>query len=279
MPTRSRRPPASSPRSEPVGGAGEEVGAAAEDEPGAHDDVLVQQRPDELLPRQLRASVDGQRRRRRRSRRRARPSRRRRRSRWRRAAARRRTARAASARFCGPIALSRTARAGSRLAGVHLRERGEVHHGVGGDRRHRGHHRVVIADVELGSGERVHVVMRRHLREERPRQAAAGAGDQEPHAPVPAGLGAVTTSTVCAARIQSRCSRYHSTVRSRPSSNATSGAQPSERRRSAPHPVAEVVAGPVGHERRSAIGSGRRPGAQIRRASSRFDSSCPSPML
>ena len=93
---------------------------------------------------------------------------------------------------------------GVGLVRVHLGERREVHHGVGAQRLDGPTHGVVVPHVESRVIERVHLVMRRHLGEERARERAPGAGDDEPHPVTSTGRGAVTTSTACHERSSCR---------------------------------------------------------------------------
>ena len=90
------------------------------------------------------------------------------------------------------------------LTGVDAGERGAVHDQVGPNRGDRAHHRVVVADVEVGMRQRNHVMVRRCRRAERAAEAAAGTGDGDPHATPCGGLGRVTTSTLCARYSHSR---------------------------------------------------------------------------
>jgi len=52
--------------------------------------------------------------------------------------------------------------------------------------------------------ERVDLMMTWELSQERPSEAAAGPGDDQPHRPAPAARGSVTTGTWCASRNQVR---------------------------------------------------------------------------
>jgi hypothetical protein len=106
------------------------------------------------------------------------------------------------------------------LAAVHVGEGGEVHDRVaGGDPLA---HLRDVTDVEVGVRESHHVRIAREAREERAREPAARAGDDEPHG--------------VRARTASRCSRYHATVDASPSSNGMPGAHPSARRRASATP-------------------------------------------
>ena len=208
--------------SEPPSGTGEVVVAAAEHVAHPHDERRSARssgrtaRP-RAWPGRRRTAAPV-----RRSRRRAHPSRRRTRSRWRCGAAPRRMVRAASARCCGPMALSRNAREGSASLASTFVNAARFTIASGRQRVDRLVHGIVIADVERRAVERVHLVVRGHLREERSAQAATRARDDQPHAPAPARI----------ARTQSGWPRYHSTVRASPSSNGTTGRQPSSCRRS-----------------------------------------------
>jgi hypothetical protein len=134
------------------------VVAAPVHEPGPHDHVLPNGGPDELLPEQLRAAVGA--------------------DRSRRVGFVVRRALLAVEHVVGrDVEEDRPGGAGGErerlrpervvaerpvgvgLVRVDLRERSEVQHHVGLDLRDRRHRRVVIADVELVSRERAHVVM------------------------------------------------------------------------------------------------------------------------
>jgi hypothetical protein len=80
------------------------------------------------------------------------------------------------------------------LARVDPSEGREVEHDVGSERDDGPHHRVVIADVELGVVEGDDIVVRGHDVQERPSEPAAGAGDEQPHLVV-AGVAASTSAT------------------------------------------------------------------------------------
>ena len=91
-----------------------------------------------------------------------------------------------------------------RLARVHLGVCGEVHDRVGTERRDRLEDCGVIADIELGVRERMDLMMLGRLREERPRETSTRPRDDQPHRPVPAARGSVTTGASCASRSQTR---------------------------------------------------------------------------
>ena len=82
-----------------------------------------------------------------------------------------------------------------RLAAVDAGERGEVHDRVGTQRWIIRIDLVAIPHVEVGARERVDLMVRRELSDECPAETAGGPGDDEPHAPAPAGRGSVTIGT------------------------------------------------------------------------------------
>src|SRR6185503_8676374 len=125
---------------------------------------------------------------------------------------------------------------GVALVRVHLREAGAVHDQIGPERRDRAEHRVVVADVELSVWEPDHLMMAGGGRDYRGAETTTRAGDDDLHTTPCGGRGLVTTSTECARESQSRCSRYHSTVPARPSSNGIDGRHPSPSSRSAATP-------------------------------------------
>ena len=132
---------------------------------------------------------------------------------------------------------------GLGLVGVDLRERGEVHDRIGPERVDRLAHRIVIADVERRVVERMHLVVRRHLREERSTQAPTRAGDDQPQRR-PAGRAPrrIVANPVGMDAVPLDGSRQAFVERHR-------GTPAEFVQTLARHAVAEVVTGAVGHER------------------------------
>ena len=112
--------------------------------------------------------------------------------------------RAASARCCGPSALSRAARTGSISFASTCGEGREVHDGVGPQRLHYLPHRVVVAHVQARVIEGMDLVMRGDPREEGTGETPAGPRDDDPHPAASTIRGIVTTSAAWARRSQPR---------------------------------------------------------------------------